>query len=272
VAISVNSGKEQLFETAPGRQTFCIDAVSLDRGENRISIVGFRNGQKVAEKAVRVFREQDLFPESSTPPPGFAPFFFHTEKGEKKCQKCHALELSDEISAPERDDKASCSRCHKQIISGTFVHGPAVVWSCRVCHNVRTANDKYGTLQPTEKLCMPCHDSVEQWKKEPYMHGPTAMGACTTCHDPHSDRYEYFLPMNITDLCADCHEDKVTKPHVITTFNGKGHPVWRDPDPFHSGRVFSCASCHNPHASQYSKLLNFDDSSLKTFCTHCHQM
>jgi predicted CXXCH cytochrome family protein len=100
------------------------------------------------------------------------------------------------------------------------------------------------------------------------------MGACTACHNPHSSQQEYFLRLSPTELCSTCHADTASRPHLISGFNGEGHPVKAKTNPADPTQAFSCASCHNPHASENSMLLNFGGKkvSLKNFCTNCHLM
>jgi predicted CXXCH cytochrome family protein len=79
--------------------------------------------------------------------------------------------------------------------------------------------------------------------------------------------------MNTADLCAACHDDVLSRPHVISGFSGKrGHPVRLSPDPLNPGRDFTCASCHNPHGTDFQLMLNSDYDSMFQFCQSCHRM
>ena len=152
-----------------------------------------------------------------------------------------------------------------------FVHGPAAVWSCTACHETRGSGRKLSVRQPDEKVCLPCHEN--DWSKKKYLHGPTAAGNCTACHNPHASNENYFLRLNTADLCVACHDDIASKPHVISGFSGvAGHPVRKSPDPFNPGSDFTCASCHNPHATDFPFMLSGDSSSMFQYCQSCHKM
>lgn len=273
--VAVNGYKYPVQKTDPKQLIVHFRGVPLDLGENKIVVSGSDAGKQVAEQQFRIFRQQDLFPSPSDIPDGFSRYYFHNEKHEKPCLICHIRQLSaaqPKATAEVGEANSPCAVCHKQVLSGSYIHGPAAVWSCRMCHSVSSANTRFDTPRPSETICATCHDdAIDDWKKDANMHGPTAMGGCTICHNPHSSDEEYFLRRPTTDLCGNCHENKVTQPHVITFFTGKGHPIFRRPDPFHPGRDFTCASCHNPHASNHRVLLNFNDSSDKKFCSNCHK-
>jgi len=254
------------------RQTFCLEGVELADGFNTISVVPLKNGQPLDNKTVNVYRRSDLSWKFNHFPPGFNPYIFHVPKNEEKCRDCHGKDINTIPSAnPASPEQSSCFLCHQGILKGKFVHGPASVWSCVSCHDPKSTGTRFRTVQPTEALCSGCHDS-DSWTPRNYPHGPVAMGMCTACHDPHMSDFPFFLRMKTTDLCSACHEDTASRPHVISFFtSGKGHPVYLKENPFQPDTEFNCASCHNPHGGSFPYILRKEYTSMRTYCTTCHE-
>lgn len=271
--LAVNGRKQQLPRKSAARYFLCFDGISLSPGVNRIRVVALKEGKKTAEGSLTIFVRSDLDPTADTPPAGFTPYAFHNEAHEKACTPCHRLDFKGMEETPAAPEKSPCYACHKRLLaSSPFLHGPAAVWSCGMCHGAKPGNGS--ALAADDAVCTSCHDdSLARWKSMRHMHGPTAAGRCTTCHNPHAADRQYFLRLPATDLCLSCHEEIAAKPHVISGFSGKGHPFRISPDPFRPGRDFTCASCHNPHASDSPVFLNFVKGApegLTSFCKSCH--
>jgi predicted CXXCH cytochrome family protein len=248
------------------------EGVHLSPGMNSLKITAYKEGKRVEEIEYPLFFRSDLSAANNTAPSHFTRYYFHTPENEKRCAPCHQLDFTKAVANPPSPGQSPCFICHKRILTNyRFVHGPAAVWSCPVCHDTRSTGRKLGVTQPDEKICAPCHEN--DWRTKKYMHGPTAAGNCTACHNPHAAEEPSFLRLNTADLCVSCHEDTASRPHLISSFSGNaGHPVRKSPDPFNPGRDFTCASCHNPHATNYPVLLNSDNSSMFQFCQSCHKM
>lgn len=255
----------------PNRSIVCSDGIRLAAGLNTIAVTGFKKGQQIHAATVQVFYTSALSDQAGEPAPGFKPYIFHTAKNEKVCQDCHDME-SKNVS--EQQEKSSCYTCHKKILSQyKLAHGPSAVWSCLECHNANSKNPRFSVPSPIAPTCAHCHQN--EWDDKKYMHAPTAAGSCTACHNPHGSQNDYFLRLPTKSLCIACHEDVLSRPHAIMGFvNGRGHPLYRDRDPFHPGREFTCASCHSPHGSNSKVFLkNFDEKKMtrKDFCISCHK-
>ncbi len=253
------------------RSIVCSDGIRLSYGLNTITVAGFKKGKEVRAATVQVFYASDLSGRAGDPPPGFKPYIFHTAKNEKVCLDCHDVE-SKNVS--EQQEKSSCYTCHKKILSEyKLAHGPSAVWSCLECHNANAKNSRFAVASPIAPVCSHCHQN--EWDNKKYMHAPTAAGSCTVCHNPHASQNDYFLRLPTRSLCIACHEDILSQPHAIMGFvNGRGHPLFRDRDPFHPGKEFTCASCHSPHGGNSKAFLkNFDEKKMsrKDFCITCHK-
>ncbi len=104
--------------------------------------------------------------------------------------------------------------------------------------------------------CEPCHKAIVE-RKEEERHGALASG-CDTCHKPSDKPGKCKLPAvkgwalasEEPKLCLDCHDvtDK-TALHPVITSSG-------------------CTACHDPHGSQYPKLLA--KATVVEVCQDCH--
>jgi predicted CXXCH cytochrome family protein len=272
IQISVNNRKQSLAPKTFTQDVVCYDGISLSYGLNTVKIAGFKNNKKTEEITRQVFYQDDLSTGTISIPAGFKTYRFHIDEYEKECSTCHGLDFH---KAEDSQDplRSPCYVCHKKMLSEyKFTHGPSAVWSCLMCHDGKSKTPKLAVIKPDEKSCSACHDT--SWDNKKYKHAPTAAGACTTCHNPHATNRQYFLRMETGDLCASCHEEILRKPHVIGSFSGNGgHPLKRSPNPFNRTKDFTCASCHNPHASNSLVFLDAFDESKSTmqFCASCHK-
>ena len=243
----------------------------LAEGKNRIRIQGLRAGETAEEKVFTVFLGSVLSEQFNTPPPSFAEYTFHTSKKEKICSPCHEEELRRGAQSQQVENQPACYTCHKRIVDAKFVHGPASVWACATCHKDHTGTTKNNVPDPEALVCRMCHpDEMAAWQSEEFGHGPTMVGKCALCHNPHAADENFFLVKEVNDLCGSCHEDKLTKPHVLVGYSGRGHPVKRDSTP--DGKpAISCISCHNPHAANNVNLLVQFKGSRLGFCSNCHK-
>jgi predicted CXXCH cytochrome family protein len=272
IRLMVGEKDQDLVRKPMDKFYVCFDGIPLSPGINPVRVTGFKDGEKVEELNFDLFLRSDLSAIAYSAPAGYERYSFHTRENEKECVSCHQLDFSKARENPTSPEQSPCFICHKKmILKYRMVHGPAAVWSCPTCHDVRTASRKLEVRQPDEKACRGCHENA--WEAKKYQHGPTAAGNCTACHNPHAANEPSFLRLKTADLCIACHEEIASRPHVISGISGNaGHPVRISPDPFNPGRDFTCASCHNPHASDYPILLSSDYSSMSNFCQSCHNM
>ncbi len=208
------------------------------------------------------------------------------------CPSCHSG-IADALKVPHKktntitkglsaEQPELCYGCHdKAKFTKKTVHA-AVGMGCTGCHDPHASNNEKLLIAAVPDLCFNCHDKSEFSRKN--VHAAVQMG-CLTCHDPHSSDNPGLLVKVLYNVCFDCHEGVSKQPHAIAGFSQKGHPVGlpKKPkkgkkeelahvkDPKREGKLFSCASCHNPHSSDNVKLFRYPASSAMQLCGQCHK-
>jgi predicted CXXCH cytochrome family protein len=276
--VVVTRNKKVIAELCPskGRKYLCT-TIAVDFGLNEIGVEVTKGELTIEIKKITVFYRSDISKKAEKAPPGFQSAPFHSEAKEQVCRPCHDMEADQSDARPERPELSSCYRCHSKITSYGYVHGPSAVWTCFACHDRHSTPFKYATPQPDRVICFTCHsDSKAAWAAKEYVHGPTATGKCTICHDPHASDSPFFLKKASWNLCVSCHEDRGKEPHVLNLYAllKIAHPTKGVKDPSKQGKMLSCASCHNPHASNSDKFLAFDiekGNVIYDFCNKCHK-
>ncbi len=286
VIIVVVNGQEQL-RIIPDSKFECF-SVHLKYGENRIDIKAEKAGHQAGSIGFSVFRRSDLESAYTKPPDGFQKDFFHS-KDRVVCSECHELMPNDADRKPVNlvtfnkavssgDRKAvamasTCYSCHGKITSSyPYVHGPTSVWSCLSCHSSES-DPKYGVVKPDTSICFNCHvEQGKDWRAKKYIHGPVNTGKCAICHSPHASYYPFNLFKPVWDLCVTCHEKNASGRHIIAGYvYGDSHPTKGVPDSIRKGKELTCASCHNPHASDSPRLWALSAGSAFALCQKCHQ-
>lgn len=184
-----------------------------------------------------------------------------------KCTGCHEPHSSAEaklLLAPQQ--KEVCFLCHKDDLTGRrVIHKPIKEKGCGACHDPHGAENPFGLKAGEGKdLCYSCHKPVDQGKVP---HVALSRYGCERCHDPHGSNNAGLLVADVNTLCVSCHEKQKGGDHVGST---PPHKVLGGSDPRHKAREFSCISCHNPHGSDYPKLLYFKGSGPLANCIYCH--
>lgn len=159
-----------------------------------------------------------------------------------------------------------CFRCHQDELTGRkWVHKPAAEKGCLECHDPHGGDGPFNLVGAQGKdLCSRCHKPVDAKKN---VHRAITRYGCTACHDPHAANYAKGLIRATNALCTSCHDRQQDGSHVTSI--GSTHKVEGGPDPHDPARDFSCASCHDPHASDGPKLLRFGATPMES-CAFCH--
>ena len=111
--------------------------------------------------------------------------------------------MSNDAAAAERKSCVT-SKCHANMGKEKYVHGPASVGQCTICH-VLTAEHKFKPIENVGKICNECHEMEFMGKTT---HLPVLKGECSGCHDPHQSPNEFMLRGAGENLCFICHEKK----------------------------------------------------------------
>ncbi|MCF8056184.1 MAG: hypothetical protein K9K37_06060 [Desulfocapsa sp.] len=271
VKVTVNTFQYPPFDVPSGVGNFCF-GITLATGINTVTVDGYKNNNKISEQKFEIFFRSALINSAKKASRRYEQYIFHTDDNEKGCETCHNLDPGLSDLNPVRPEDSPCYSCHKNKMVSAKLHVPSQKWQCLQCHEVKTGKQKYGVPSPVQPLCYRCHGKqVSSWKNMKMVHGPTGVGQCTLCHDPHGADWPALTRLQGTDLCNSCHVKKESGKHVIAGFFGKGHPTRGVPDPFVPGKEFTCAGCHNPHASAFGDLLKADNSNMGLYCNHCHK-
>lgn len=270
VVLQVN--KESPKRLPDGMINIC-KILSLDEGDNTLTINGYWQGKEVEKRSLNLFFVAKYSLDKSVPPSGYQAYLFHVANEEAPCADCHK-ELIQTAKKTTLLEDSPCYRCHPKVVAEKFKHGPAAVGDCISCHKI-SGKEKYSIAKPVKKLCYNCHEeAIKLWDDKKYVHGPTATGDCSICHNPHSSNEKFFLRKKTNDLCIGCHEEKATGKHVIASFvfGSGGHPVSGSINPMKPDRSFSCASCHSPHAANTKEIFAFDTPGGRfSICQACHK-
>jgi predicted CXXCH cytochrome family protein len=195
------------------------------------------------------------------------------------CLECHQTEAMETNYSPDVPIKYAieeglivaplCYQCHKdnEIKYGeyNYVHGPVSMGGCTMCHNPHGSNVKGFLRNDISEMCIECH-RMQDVLKMPLVHKPVLKEGCTRCHAPHGSNFKFFLADEVKEICLKCHPktEEQKNNHPVT-----GHPVSGPVNPNDPDQPFSCASCHNPHASNFDKLLPKEE--LMMICMICHR-
>jgi predicted CXXCH cytochrome family protein len=298
ISLSVPQGSADLLEIevnsknktniVPRRKFECL-SVPLEPGINKIDIRAKKEEVIVDEVVLTVFRKSDLVSKYKKPPAGFQKDYFHT-RDRAECASCHhVLEVTEadnktinietyaaEVSRTKAviPTESTCYSCHRGITSYSFVHEPDFIWSCLTCHDAQ-AEPTYSVRFPDPELCYKCHEEQKQKRsgKKNY-HAPYIADKCIICHNPHASENPYRLDQPTWLLCVSCHPNQGDGRHVIAPYfwgsRHRRHPTHGVPDPSRKGHELTCASCHDPHASDAPNFITTYDTMSFDLCMKCH--
>lgn len=149
--------------------------------------------------------------------------------------------------------------CHAEVTHFEFLHAPAAVDACEVCHAYQNPAEHTFRLieqHEDEPICSFCHIGKSTFGRGGHwtglhVHEPVEQGDCVSCHNPHgSDLRNLINADSVGALCSGCHDHIVDQPHM--------HPPVGDGE---------CLSCHQPHSGQHARLLHEPGREL---CLSCH--
>lgn len=176
------------------------------------------------------------------------------------CTACHNPHASDQAALLKIARKDLCLQCHDdmkvRIRTKPHAHEPAKQ-DCTTCHNPHGGVDRMNLVMTQPQLCFECHDEVaDSVEDAAIVHGALTSGRkCTGCHNPHAADVKGILIRPPMELCLSCH-NKAIQGDSRTVRN---IAALLEENPEHHGPVGNknCLACHNPHASEHIRLLNF---------------
>ncbi len=202
------------------------------------------------------------------------------------CTGCHNAHQSNFPKLLVKDVPGICYNCHKESNFKGGKSGHTNVGMCTGCHNPHSSNTAKMLKSEQPGLCYSCHEKSKFEKK--YIHSIIQAGGCTSCHVPHISNNPSLLSYgSVNDLCLTCHVAKADGRHIVTLPGKRIHPIrGKDPstlkmikvpdpnrpgqemevaDPNVPGKDITCATCHDPHSSDFEKLF-----TQKNICAKCH--
>ncbi len=229
--------------------------------------------------------------------------FTHPPFDDRQCDACHEPTQNGKLALIEGGTRALCFTCHEelrqQITSAKQPHGLFEVEDvCTNCHSPHATQYPFHLRQPMIALCTGCHvERQEERTTKKFVHRPVFEAGCTVCHEPHASDYRARLRAPVNDVCLACHgaEGPPEQGGVATLFGKvqvnaglfkairrvdlskdgtRGHPLMQHlvsgPNPLKPGETLSCVSCHNPHASDFTKRMFQLRAGAKSLCLGCH--
>ncbi len=238
----------------------------FDPGKNRVRVLAYTQGEKVAETAIEFYYQAD---QTERPPENYQRFLMHVPEREALCRDCHNLNpTAAELDLPSEENP--CVSCHRGMLRQEWVHGPAGAFQCGSCHELENEKGRFREKSLHAPLCNECHqDIVDTYQQSPFVHGPVAVGLCNVCHDSHASPNRSQLIDSTNRLCLGCHEgiDKVG--HIVRSISGKKHPLEGVKDPSRN-RMLDCTGCHNPHFGNSRQYFQAGKTSRLSLCQLCH--
>jgi len=175
------------------------------------------------------------------------------------CAGCHDLADPQTIRAHSNFDVAqsNCLSCHlahagTKGTRGLLLpqqHAPFAEGECASCHE---AGQAQSLVAPVKTMCLECHDGFQEEMARPHLHAPLASeNGCVDCHGPHVGFGAALQKKQGSQTCLTCHSG--------TEFKGKVK---------HEAAFEDCSNCHQPHSSDYKRLL--DTPNILELCMTCH--
>lgn len=208
--------------------------------------------------------------------------YIHGPNVSGNCSICHDAHSSDNRYLLISPQEQLCINCHtdKDYTDSDKKMHTALEDGCTGCHNPHASQFKYQLITSPKKICAECHsDLVDQAKQVIEKHPPVSDGkGCVNCHDPHGSPYDNNLKDNQVSLCLSCHN----KPIIGT--DGKDYNIFKilaeNPEKHGPIREGNCAGCHNPHGSNFYKILVAEypkkfytpyEKKKYSLCFECHE-
>jgi predicted CXXCH cytochrome family protein len=194
----------------------------------------------------------------------------HSPVATGRCLDCHEPHSSDANKLLIKSTPDVCFMCHDgSDFRNKYNHAPVASGACMSCHEPHQGDVSKLLLSKAPDLCYNCHDKGEFTRKD--THPPVSAGMCTVCHDAHASPDVALLYYPINNGCLMCHPKVAQAPHAAGGVLQAGHPLGGRKDPSSRYGELSCASCHEPHSSDYIDLFRYQASKPFDLCKACHK-
>ena len=235
-------------------------------GENELELIAKDSEGKLLEsRKMKLYYRDSFSNDTSAIPKQYATRPMHTPDSGEYCKACHRMDVDPVLDIePEKKYDLPCVKCHEAGLLSGIPHGTAT-WRCLGCH--KTGGDPLYSVKDAEgRFCIECHlEEVERFKGMTSVHADVKDLKCRNCHRLHNTQEDGLIPVPVNKLCFECHEKIYDGGHITP-----GHPLEAKKDPTREGRKFDCTSCHDPHGSNFSKLMKFKGGM--GMCKECHAM
>ncbi|QXE85639.1 cytochrome c3 family protein [Geomonas nitrogeniifigens] len=199
------------------------------------------------------------------------------------CNTCHDPHDSGEKALLKGKVRDVCLNCHAdfgtRMRQATVVHPPVAKDTCTACHDPHGSPYQMFVKNKLPDLCTGCHKNVGKvvaLAKVP--HKPMLQeGGCPNCHSSHYGKAKGMLLADQKALCLGCHGTDTlgTPPLKNISRQIEGKPFLHGP--LQKG---DCRACHDPHGSNYFRLLkgNYPEDLYFSYkdgaydaCLRCHE-
>ncbi len=178
------------------------------------------------------------------------PRSFHTPVEEKHCFACHRSHPGNAPKLLDVPVPVLCERCHRRVEEGGH---RGELDECRMCHLPHLSDRRRLLRAGVSEVCLECHEEPAPEKSR----HPALKEGCVTCHNPHRPG-ALKNPRRVCGRCHNLQEDGFRWAHGQLPMDDVGQ----------------CTFCHEPHASEYPKLLRGKiHYPLKNGgCNACHEV
>ena len=203
--------------------------------------------------------------------------FTHGPVAEGSCTACHDPHESAEKYLLKSNSRELCLKCHDDFAqamkSAARIHPPVKEKPCTSCHDPHGSDYRYLLKEKMPDLCISCHKGIGvTLKTSSLVHKPVVDGkGCGNCHSTHFAQAKGLLAGGEQALCTGCHGGDAIGQTKLRNIKQELSGEKTLHGPIRNG---VCRGCHDPHASNYPKLLmaSYPDTFYAPFTEHSYDL